>query len=568
MREQKIIIPLENIGTLTVSAIDYPSNENNRIEFNNGIILENINLTDEPDNKTPIQYLTTENIICLLEETEYQLLFESNKKVENIVMLPSIVKINKNLFKQFRFNFGDTKSFKVGGFLNFGSYVGKSFLDVKINNQRSNRIPIEVRSKKMDYVNHYSAMIADLSQYAAGLIFDSKSPLYHDFELAEEEKSTYYEDFMLLEYLFRDENLPSVCQYLFRNLYSRLDSYSEEVPSSFSQNIDLNSLTDIVSNPDNLYKFQGQSKFSNNLNGYLPLKVQDIKYQDIIDVPENRFFKEFLNIVQDLIEKLLHSSKEGYIQDKLKQFKNDIEYFTSNNIFKDISKMDYVPFNSQVLQKKEGYKELFKYFLMLEFSFRISWDDLSDNFKGHEKKVSELYECWCYFKILEVLINISNNNVYYENIFKLSDNNWSITLQEGKQSILNFEFEYNKKKIQLEYYYNLSFSKRSPSFKSYSLNFRPDYTFLVHVNDNSYFIHFDAKYKSKTEINEEYDDVDEFNKILKEFKKEDIYKMHTYKDAILMTDGAYILYPGDKCKIFKETELEIPSVGALSLTPG
>ena len=91
MREQKIIIPLENIGTLTVSAIDYPSNENNRIEFNNGIILENINLTDEPDNKTPIQYLTTENIICLLEETEYQLLFESNKKVENIVMSPSIV---------------------------------------------------------------------------------------------------------------------------------------------------------------------------------------------------------------------------------------------------------------------------------------------------------------------------------------------------------------------------------------------------------------------------------------------------------------------------------------------
>lgn len=38
--------------------------------------------------------------------------------------------------------------------------------------------------------------------------------------------------------------------------------------------------------------------------------------------------------------------------------------------------------------------------------------------------------------------------------------------------------------------------------------------------------------------------------------------MHTYKDAILKTQGAYVLYPGDDCKLFSVTNEEpIPSVG-------
>ncbi len=45
--------------------------------------------------------------------------------------------------------------------------------------------------------------------------------------------------------------------------------------------------------------------------------------------------------------------------------------------------------------------------------------------------------------------------------------------------------------------------------------------------------------------------------------------MHTYKDAILETQGAYILYPGDEDAVFRvENDQPIPSVGAFPLTPG
>ena len=52
-------------------------------------------------------------------------------------------------------------------------------------------------------------------------------------------------------------------------------------------------------------------------------------------------------------------------------------------------------------------------------------------------------------------------------------------------------------------------------------------------------------------------------------KNGDIYKMHTYKDSILKTEGSYVLYPGNVHKLFKEdNDLIIPSVGAFPLAPG
>ena len=115
----------------------------------------------------------------------------------------------------------------------------------------------------------------------------------------------------------------------------------------------------------------------------------------------------------------------------------------------------------------------------------------------------------------------------------------------------------------VEFFYNLTFNKNSP-YKSYSLKFRPDYTLCIKYGGHEYFIHFDAKYKSKG-IPNEYD----FNKRDHMYKFEDVYKMHTYKDAILKTEGAYVLYPGEFPKIFRINENDlIPSVGAFPLTPG
>ncbi|WP_290370144.1 nuclease domain-containing protein [Peribacillus sp. Bi134] len=52
------------------------------------------------------------------------------------------------------------------------------------------------------------------------------------------------------------------------------------------------------------------------------------------------------------------------------------------------------------------------------------------------------------------------------------------------------------------------------------------------------------------------------------YKRADLLKMHAYKDAIKRTQGAYILYPGNQNRIWREFEEVLPSVGAFAVRPG
>lgn len=591
MIEQKVIIDLKNdmggVGTLYISALNPKSTNYSKHFINDYLILENIDLVEIPDNLTPIQYCVDSSThfanLMLLEETDYQILFESKDINSSYDVLYSLVKMNNDFFNEFRFSLTEFEKYKVVGTLNFRSYVGKSFLDVEKNGYLSNRVPIEVRSKKIDYFNQYSAMIAELSQYALGLIFESNSPLYQEFEIDYKNKTTYYEDFMFLEYLFRPENLPSIFEYLSKNLYSKLEECDEVVPTSFASNIDDKELINILNNPDKFQKTNYDIKLASYLGGFLPIEVGEVDYNDSIDVAENRFFKYFLELVRDLIEKLLDNSKEGYIKDKLTFFNEEIVYYLSNKLFGDIGTLDYIPFNSQVLQKREGYRDIFQFFLMFEFSFKLSWDELNNQFKGFEKKLSELYEYWCYFKILKVLNEMSISKVDFEDVFEINKNNWSMDIKRGHKSIKKFKLNLFDQDIFIELFYNKTFSNNT-KYKSYSLAFRPDYSLLIYLNGERYFIHFDAKYRSELDVINFYNKIQDktFSEVENEvnnrdskenkdriFKNGDIYKMHTYKDSILKTEGSYVLYPGNVHKLFREdNDLIIPSVGAFPLAPG
>ena len=165
MIEQKVIIHLSDedsneIGLLSISSIDPRSDDESEERLSSSMTLENIPIVDEPDNMTPIQYCPNIGAnfakLMFLEETEYQILFESGDVNASYDVLHSLMKMNESHFKPFRFDLGDDDKFKIAGTLNFRSYVGKSFLDVMKDNINSTKIPIEVRSKKIDYFTQYA----------------------------------------------------------------------------------------------------------------------------------------------------------------------------------------------------------------------------------------------------------------------------------------------------------------------------------------------------------------------------------------------------------------------------
>ena len=599
--EQKVSIELkDNIGNLlgNLTIISLTNVEiNNEYEIDN-IKLQNVPLVKIPDNKTPIQYCSKKgkhhfSPLMFLEETQYQVLFEAKKeKLSEFIVLPHLKNThsNYNPFEPLRFQMDDKYSYKCAGTLNFRSYVGKSFLDVEKNSINSLQIPIEVRSKKIKYFEQYPAMIADLSEICSALIYELKSPLFQQFKPDSQKKSTLYEDFMLIEYLFRPENLPTSYEYLIRNLYSQLNSYVETVPASFASNLGPSEIIKVITTPENIYESDiVPLNWPRNLKNYIPDVIDQIKYQDSIDTPENRFFKYFLESLDSLVHDLLKKSKEGYVKDKLLDYSDELGYYLSQRWIKDVGIMEYTPLSSQVLQKREGYRDILKYFLSLELSFRLSWNEISDNFKGYERKLSELYEYWCYFKLLKVLNKLGDKKLDFNDVFELNKNEWSISVKKGKKNAQKFNININDIEVKVKLMYNRLFSRNTID-KSYSLPFKPDYSLLIDIDNNVFFIHFDAKYRSEVEIldfyekiaSKELSDKEKISYELQEaikrdneeeksykFKNGDIYKMHTYKDAILRTEGAYVLYPGSRDGIFKVNDNKpIPSVGAFPLNPG
>jgi len=612
MVEQKVIVQLlnkdkqENLGRLIISA-KYQSSNQEYENFSTPLMeFKNVPKVEEPDDNTPIQYNLKTPVepgarIMLLEETPYQVRFEGFVEHDQNPIFPTLMKEQENnslIFEEWRIR-EQEKSPILEGTLNFHSYVGKSFFNVKIGDIESTSHPFEVRSRKIGYQDQYPAMIGDLSEAASGLILESKAPLYQLYDFADKVRRSYYEDFMFIEYLFKPENLQESYEYIRRNIYNRLEQKIEEIPSCLASTITSSDLIRMVSCSENLQRLKEPIKgWPPEMKNYFPIRINQEICEETIDTPENRLLKSFLLSLESLILQIRKRVPEGYIKERVEEYNAILQDYLADDWLQDVGTLHFVPSNSQVLQKREGYRSIFQFYLNFEFAFRFEWKEMGDLLQGYNRRLSEIYEYWCYFKLVKVLGALSNQNVGFENIFeKRGGRRWSLSLKRGSSSRQQFQIKLDGKLIDFYLWYNKRFSRKTRN-PSYSLPFKPDYSMLVKIDDHQFFLHFDAKYRSEGDVLEFYEEIgkeplsrdvvteetleafdqkeddvvqerDMNEEVLRKYKDGDIYKMHTYKDAILRSEGAYIFYPGDKKAIFRVKDgQEIPSVGAFPLTPG
>jgi predicted component of viral defense system (DUF524 family) len=560
MSAQEIIIKLPDsegnpIGVIKLNELhehEHKSTDFSVYMNNSKICFKNVPDVPKLDNHTPLLFLDSKNIF-LLEETEYQLIFTPEKSNSNTVRFPTLENVgNDPVLKPLMFDMNI-----YGGILNFKSYVGQSFFDVEVDGLKSVKIPFEVRSKKMNYENHYPSMIADLAKAASGLIFYEKSPTFKYINFQQRVKKSFYEDFMFLEYIFRPENLLSSYGYIRRDPHKILEQYFETVPTAFASSIGPTDLINLISNPGNLSKTDvTPPKWPLEMENYVPKRISQKNYEDTLDTPENRFVKYFLELLNELlIEMIIYidfERIEGYPAEKTREYAEIIQEYIFDGWLNEVGVLYNLPSNSQVLQKKEGYRDILDYFLIFEFAFNFQCEEIKEDIKGFQQKLSQLYEYWCYLKLIKILNKLQNTKTNYESIFNFNRKEWSIQIKRSKESSQKFIIDNTD--LELELAYNNTFTSKDPENHSYSLKMVPDYSLTITNNSKQYLLHFDAKYKCDIKTS---------------FINDDIYKMHTYKDAIANTLGAYVLYPGRIPKIYQEyTNKIIPSVGAFPLTPG
>ncbi len=324
----------------------------------------------------------------------------------------------------------------------------------------------------------------------------------------------------------------------------------------------------------------------------IPLRILSIEKHESLDTPENQFIKyavsEFFYLCSSISQKFKDGSREKRESDQVSKF---IANILDNPFFKEISTPYTLSINSPVLQRKEGYREIYLYWLMLDLASSLIWGGGDDVYSAGKKDVATLYEYWIFFKLLDLIGSIFKieKNVF-EKLIEQTDDGLNLMLKTGTCTAIRGSLVKGIRKLEFEFNYNRTFLGSNisnyPQQGSWTRSLRPDFTLSIWPSEFDKeeaerqelisHIHFDAKYRIEginelfgPDIGAEYDN-DSYlfqNEKKGTYKRTDLLKMHTYKDAIRRTAGAYVLYPGTENMQWRGFHEIIPGLGAFSIRP-
>lgn len=454
---------------------------------------------------------------------------------------------------------------------------------------------LEFVSAKIDYDEEYSAMTEEIAAFCSQLLLSWNTPTALRFESdPEAQKRTKLEQFLFLRYFLNDAKFAACLEMIHANPHREMRKERQWVPVTEASSVDF------LQNPITLARSWQRSP----AGAAVPGEVCEISKEDDSDTPPNRFVKfaleQFLDVCREV--QRLFAGKEPPVQAFLeaRTLADKLEATLARPFFKGCGRLQRLPLESQVLQKKEGYRDILKAWLQLRSAAVLRWDGKADCYTGTSRNVAELYEYWVFLTLHRVLSEVPGIELVAgedspvdgcEPFLKLDGGEMKISLEKGKESRVRFIFRGGTgEEMCVRLYYERRFLK-SGKF-SWSGSFKPDYTLVMFPAElgeeeaaakegRLSLLHFDAKYKAEklAEVFGEWlkspdpdDDPAEAdsNEAQRLFKQVDLLKMHTYNDAIKATAGSYVLYPGldDQPAPMKRYHEILPGVGAFVLKPG
>ena len=541
---------------------------------------------NEVDDESPIQiHVGNDPDICsilLLEETNYELrLIGCNGSAFDYIIAHS----ENMVLKESHFA-GENNSRLF--FLRFNSYVGKGIFDIESNGITYN-IPFEVRSKKLGYLSDYPKMMADIAAYSTSLLFQIQSPLYFNYEFSTNTSTASYEDFLILDYVFHDLRIDEAYELIKNNPQYELNPRVERVPAGQSSYIDPSDLEELVYS-SNIVEMNNGPIASH----YTPIEISERTEDDHLDTSENRLVKDLILTMHNMVQTLKNiDDKTSYMSDRLNHMENCLMMMLKDAWLDDISELNRIPFESTVLQRRDGYRDFFLAYQLIGLGTQFKLDDVNRLLKGQNNKVHMVYEYWCYTRLHRCLYRLTEKGKNHPNELSIplstDRDDWNNSI---KHKAIRFlvpvkDCDNNTVEIVAELLYNKQYNSSNPRFKSYSLDMRPDFTIIFrnkNVPRHTFIFNFDAKYRVDKSsyfenINLMVESGDNMSAEKTTAWASDIYKMHTYRDALLKCCGSYILYPETKQKpiLFKKPVLMrirniveeslFHSIGAIPLNP-
>lgn len=488
------------------------------------------------------------------------------------------------------------------GIIETGTFCGSLLLEI-VDGDASQALvalastEVTVRSVKLNYRSEFRGMLTRISNELVGLLVDSRSSAKIPFVSTFEErgdKGWLQLQLELLRVIIENPDFDAALYRITSFPHERLQHVNEVICPSKQRHWDgaaVKALTtgksmSVLPNSHPLRKTTQLETITRRI----PSKKNIL----VCDTPENRVIKyilndmrSFLTGVQQVFDTATDRQNWRPACILCQRLQTQVETWLDHAFFRQVENATSISTASPVLQRKGGYRELLRWWLQFRTTSAISWTGSDDLFKAGQRDVATLYEYWVFFELLDWFCITCRNGVrpeIEELVDGLDESAPSLKLKKRRE-LGPFEGSFNAgarlMKAKLSYNRRFSVSTERHKSGSWTRNLHPDYTLSFWPADFSeedaerlellVHIHFDAKYRiddfyslfgsSDELVDESTDDVS--------YKREDLLKMHAYRDAIKRSQGAYVIYPGGNTdeNIFKGFHEILPGLGAFGLSP-
>lgn len=451
---------------------------------------------------------------------------------------------------------------------------------------------VEVQAVKLDHETEYRQMLTDISVFAAEAVLQGFAPSMIELAPSELPSELLYLRFAMIAAYLQDPVLEAAIARVTSQPHRTwvVEQEIRPIGSPFPAG---SAFRRAVSAPGRRVQWAGGSARLASLPAVLTRDRTEAR----VDNAANQFVKFALErwraITLELADMLSQSSQKvesGPLR-RGQQIAADVgaqldEYLT-HPLFKEVSSLRRMPISDQVLFKRSGYREVFRTFAMTEAgpTVRIDREGVTDVFAASQRNIATLYEFWCFLAVVDSLGRVCGES-RTARAFAVAGDGMSLTLRSGLASELSWSVRRGNRPLRVEAFFNRTFAGSDDRRGSWSQSMRPDCSVCIRpeggtplrvaTQDLEVWLHFDAKYRVDNLLVQltpgpDSDELFEGATTSGGAKRDDLLKMHAYRDAIARTAGAYVLYPGSEVKDirrhpgFREV---LPGLGAFPLRPG
>lgn len=473
------------------------------------------------------------------------------------------------LFGSILQNDNDRFSFRrhiLAGFINYKNEIGRSEIQIiyKVDKEtRAFRFGFEVLSTKLDYHEHWRAIVEDIEREYRMLSLDYMRRTFHGFSPNQNGEHPDIVWWSVFE--GEQQKFIKACKSIIDRPRHRL--HGEEVYlradklKQTPHNIE-NRLAEHRKEPAYLYRVE-QHILSN-------------------DTQENRFLKFALHQISKRYEDLHQrieaiKTASGTMKSALLATSETLKRLQHHPFFRTIGRFKGISQESMVLQKATGYSQVYRTWNLLRRAYSLN-DGL---YRLQTKDIATLYEIWCFIEVSHIVkaqLHLDDEDVEHRNRMEMNGI-FSWELGKGEHSRILFrkdgvelaELVYNPKNADKE---NDNVGMKDLVVPTVPQ--KPDIVLQLTKNDLQQGMKmtylFDAKYR-----------IEGKDKGVDVPPEDAINQMHRYRDAIYYKDydanalkkeviGGYILFPGDgepndvAVSKFYKTIKEV-NIGAFPLRP-